>query len=112
VQFGSLGKLKAAAKALYRQKPPERPGVGGFDLGTYYAEQEANVWPENWPSALLFSRLATQWRVGMGGRYALDYCSLYPLIDRITDTQEQWFLMFDDIREMESAALEAMDEAS
>lgn len=56
----------------------------------------------------LFRLLDTQWRVGMGGYYGLDYSALYPLMDRLGVTGDDWLLLFADIRTLESAALAAM----
>jgi hypothetical protein len=47
----------------------------------------------------------------MGGATGLDYAAVYPLLDRETQTREEWADMFDDIRELEAAALVAMNEA-
>ena len=66
------------------------------------------MWPENWPAFSLFRRLQTQWQVGMNGRTGLRYEALYPLLDRLTDSQEQWAQMFDDVRVLEYAALDQM----
>lgn len=79
------------------------------------AEQQkkdaVEVWPENWPIFALFASLQTQWRVaGMGGPVGLDYAALYPLLDRLTSDPAEWHAHFEDVREMESAALDAMRE--
>lgn len=44
----------------------------------------------------------------MNGRTGLRYEALYPLLDRLTDSQEQWAQMFDDVRVLEYAALDQM----
>lgn len=44
----------------------------------------------------------------MGGRCGLRYEALYPLLDRATETEEQWDELFDDVRVMEYAALKQM----
>lgn len=48
----------------------------------------------------------------MGGPTGLDYCAVYPLLDRMTSDPDGWDTHFEDVREMESAALEAMRESS
>lgn len=53
-------------------------------------------------------RLTTQWRVGMGGISGLDYLPLFALLDRVTQSREEWDEMLDDVRVLESAALRAM----
>lgn len=54
--------------------------------------------------------MSTQWRTGVGGVIGLDYCAIYPIIDRITKDNEEWNALFDDVREIESGALQAMSE--
>ena len=67
------------------------------------------VWPENWEIFLLFRRLATQWRVGMGGPTGLEYGVAYRLLDDLAGgDREEWYRLLDDLRVLEQAALEAM----
>jgi len=66
------------------------------------------VWPENVRAFTLFTRVGTQWRVGMSGATGLDYCALYPLLDRETKDEAEWQQLFDDIQVMESKALSIM----
>jgi len=44
----------------------------------------------------------------MNGATGLDYCALYPLLDRAAKDDEEWQQLFDDIQVMESAALSIM----
>lgn len=44
----------------------------------------------------------------MSGATGLDYCALYPLLDRETKDEAEWQQLFDDIQVMESAALSIM----
>lgn len=75
------------------------------------------MWPENEEIFLLFRDLSSQWLTiaagGTGGgmviRYALNYPSLYPLLDRISPDKETWQENFQLIRVMESAALVEMN---
>ena len=53
-------------------------------------------------------RLQTQWRDGVNGRTGLDYCAAYPLIDRATSSADDWHQLLDDLRVIETAALEQM----
>lgn len=106
---GAPGKLKAAAEAFYR--PTKQPGQGnaiGAALAAAAANQEVEVWPENWRSWSLFTDLSTQWIVGMGGRTGMRYESIFPLLDRMEPTREGWDALFKDIQVMEQAALTAM----
>lgn len=72
--------------------------------------QEVHIWPENWPAFELFESLRTQWRAGFGGPTGLCYEAVYPLIDRLTTTREEWERLFEDIRLMEREALSVMQE--
>jgi hypothetical protein len=66
------------------------------------------VWPENWPAVMVFRRMTTQWRVGMGGPTGLDYGVLFRLLDNERLSGDEWDQMFADVCVMEAAALEAM----
>lgn len=66
------------------------------------------MWPEHHQSVLMFIKVATQWRSGMGGREGLDYGPLLFLMNRLDLTQEKFDQMFDDIQVMEAAALQEM----
>ena len=48
----------------------------------------------------------------MGGPTGLDYTVLFRLLDQHGLSKEEWSLGFDDIRIMESAALETMRQSS
>lgn len=68
------------------------------------------VWPENWRVFVLFSRLQTQWSVGMGGATGLRYEAVYPLLDREARGAEDWQQLFDDLQTLEGAALKQMSD--
>ncbi len=68
------------------------------------------VWPENWRVFVLFSRLQTQWSVGMSGAAGLRYEAVYPLLDRAAQGAEDWQQLFDDLQTLEGAALKQMAE--
>ncbi len=58
----------------------------------------------------MFASLDTQWDyAGMGSRSGLKYLVLFAKMDRMNLTPEQYDELEDDIREMEHAALEAMN---
>lgn len=88
---------------------PAREGdvIGGM-LAAAAANQVVEVWPDNWPAWRLFMQVSTQWTVGMAGPTGLRYEALYPLLDRFTETEDDWRSMFEDIHELERAALTAM----
>ena len=44
----------------------------------------------------------------MGGATGLDYCALYPMLDKATKDEAEWQQLFDDIKAMESEALSIM----
>jgi len=75
-----------------------------------YEDDFIEVWPENWPAVDLFISMGTQWRIGMEGRTGLDYGALYPQLDRLTDTPEQYDDLFSDIRWLERSALATMNQ--
>jgi hypothetical protein len=94
---------------MYARLPTEQELTGtGFTVADY--EEEAEVWPENWPVFRFFLMMQTQWDVGMAGRTGLKYQVLFDLMDRQQLSGDEWQEMFDDIRAMEAAALNAMHE--
>ena len=68
------------------------------------------VWPENWRVFVLFSRLQTQWSVGMSGATGLRYEAVYPLLDREAQGAEDWQQLFDDLQTLEGTALKQMSD--
>jgi hypothetical protein len=56
----------------------------------------------------LFRRVDTQWRIGMGGATGLDYVVLFRLMDQLSLERERWDELLEEIRIMESVALEEM----
>lgn len=58
----------------------------------------------------LFLRVRTQWDVGMAGPVRLIYASVYPLLDRMSLSPDDWLAMLDDITSMEVEALKTMHE--
>lgn len=67
-----------------------------------------DVWPENWLPMQVFSRLGTQWRVGMGGATGLDYSALISVMNLLEVKKKDRGYMFWAIQKMESAALKQM----
>ena len=57
---------------------------------------------------MTFIQLGTQWRTGMNGPTGLDYLALFGLLDRRGITGDEFDSVFEDIRTLESAALEEM----
>jgi hypothetical protein len=69
------------------------------------------VWPENWPAFTLFTRLGSQWRVGMNGAIGLDHNVLFHRMDRMGLSADDYAQLDDDICVMEQAALSAIRES-
>lgn len=68
------------------------------------------VWPDNWPIFQVFCAVRTQWRFsGMGRATGLDYCAVYPLLERHYPSNKAFFAALDDIQAMEIAALETLN---
>lgn len=93
---------------MYTPSPKQEAPRSGFDIGHFLKDQEVEVWPENWPVLDIFSQLSTQWRVGTGGPIGLDYNVMFRVLDMEGLSGQEWRDFFDDLRIMESAALEAM----
>jgi hypothetical protein len=56
----------------------------------------------------VFESVRTQWQHGFNGPTNLNYCAVYPLLDRIADDQDDWWALFNDLRVLEAGALNAM----
>lgn len=74
----------------------------------YADEWTVEVWPENVEAINLFCKISSQWRVGPGGPYGLDYNVLYQKMDRMGLTPERYEELEDEIRTLEDGALEEM----
>ena len=96
------------AAALYTPKPDEDKPRNGFDIGNFLAEQEVEVFPENWQTVEVFLLVGTQWRTSMSGVVGLDYNVLFRLLDLECQDQDRWKEVFEGVRVMESAAIAAM----
>ena len=70
-----------------------------------YDDDVTEVWPENFEVFQLFATLQTQWRTGMSGPSGLDYNTLFGLMAMQHLSDERQCELLDDIRVMESAAL-------
>lgn len=74
------------------------------------AGPELEVWPDCWPAVGLFLRLATQWRFGFAGPTGLDYGPAFRLMDRMGLDGDEWDDLFEDLRVLEGAALDMLNE--
>jgi hypothetical protein len=66
------------------------------------------VWPDCIAAINLFCQIGSQWRMSQAGPYGLDYNVLYHKLDRMNLTPDEYQQMEDDIRTLETAALDAM----
>jgi hypothetical protein len=70
-----------------------------------------DVWPDNLQAVNMFISMSTQWRTGMSGPTGLDYNAL-PGVMRMTGIpRASWGTVFEDLRQMEDAALQVMHQA-
>jgi len=67
-----------------------------------------DVWPDNVRAVNVFIALSTQWRVGFGGAYGLDFNVLYRKMDRLALSPDDCEDLEAEIRVLEDAALETM----
>lgn len=104
-QFVSGERVKSVAEYLADGFPQH---VAEFMAGNPPPPFE--VAPDNWPAALMFSALQTQWRIGMNGATGLDYAVLPAVFDLHGVATEDRGDVFECLRIMEGAALEAMAE--
>ena len=102
-----LGKLTAGAKELYTAPPSEQELAGTGLTPEDYEGEDFEVWPENWPAFSVFCQMSTQWRVGLNGPTGLDYNVLFKIMSRLGLPDDEYDVMFSDVRVMEVAALEA-----
>jgi hypothetical protein len=73
-----------------------------------FANEVVEIWPENYESFLVFTSMSTQWRVGMNGATGLDYNVLSEIWKRLKIPMDKRDDIFQDLRVMESKALETM----
>lgn len=81
--------------------------AAGFEPEDYDADV-VEVWSENEESVRFFGLLRTQWRIGMSGATGLDYTAVLAVLRHQRLSRQRAQEVFDDVRVMEFAALEAM----
>jgi Phage related hypothetical protein (DUF1799) len=105
------GKLREAARAVYTPQASDAEiRAAGFEPEDFSEDDDAYVWPENWPAFQLFTFLSTQWRTGFAGPTGLDYLAMYRAVDELDLTPEDRRDVIDCVRVMEAAALEFFQE--
>ncbi len=113
---GEAGKLKGAARALYRVAPSpptaEEAAFWGLTIeeATPVAPPDFPVWPDNWVAVCTFIAIESQWRVGFNGPYGLDYNVLYRKLDRMNLEPDEYEDVEASVRELEAHALTEMRE--
>jgi hypothetical protein len=80
----------------------------GLTPEDYANDWTVELWPDNLIPANVFISMGTQWRVGPGGVYGLDYNALPVVMDLLAVPATERADVFDAIRTMEDAALEEM----
>ena len=83
----------------------------GLKPEDYAEEHAAEVWPCNVQAVNAFVSMGTQWRVGPGGAYGLDYGVLPQVLRLAQIPRKEWPQVFDSIRVLEDAALAEMRKA-
>lgn len=73
-------------------------------------DDSIEVWPCCWDAVRLFEAMATQWRVGMGGAYGLDYGVVRDVARLIGIDRKSLSGVFADLRTLEHEALAVMAE--
>ena len=91
--------------------PPPNPFAAALAIANA-APTEVEVWPENWPAWCLYLRVATQWRYSWSGPTGLDYASVYPLLDRMDLSPQDWDQMLADLQVIEVSARDEMRKQS
>ena len=74
-----------------------------------FAGDALEVYEDNEQAFLLFTFLATQWRVGMNGKTGLDYLVMYHKMDRMKLDEDDYSQLENDMQVMERSALEEMN---
>ena len=73
-----------------------------------FEDESCELWQENERAVNLFSRVSTQWRVGMAGPVGLDYGPMFSLMSRMRLTENEYDTLFDDMRVVERTAIECL----
>lgn len=95
---------------MYWRAPPDDE-LAAFGLKVSdVTPPDVEVWPENATALDVFVQMGTQWRVGAGGAVGLDY-GVLPFVMRMSGVPpRERGEVFEAIRVMEHAALQAMSE--
>lgn len=95
---------------MYERQPDAAElAASGLTLEDF-AGSAAEIWPENLIVFRLFQDVQTQWRAAGMGLIGLDYNVVFAKMGRMGLTPDEYDDLEDDVREMEFAALAAMNE--
>lgn len=110
---GPIGKLKAAARALYTQQPSEAElAIWGLRPDDF-TEDALSVWPDNWAAVEFFSYVgAGAWNIGYSGPIGIRPEAYREVRCGLGVTDEQWRDIFRDVCVLEAEAIETMKKAS
>lgn len=89
---------------------PQELAFWGLTPEDVVAQNQVEVWADNWQAVELFGQMRTQWRVGFGGIVGLDYLFLNFLMDWRKIPHEEREELLNKIRVMEYAALDIFRE--
>lgn len=82
----------------------------GFTPEDY--DETVEVWPENWQAWCLYAEMSGQWRHSTNGMetkpVAMDYTALFLRMERMRLSDQEWELLFADIRVIEGAVLQEL----
>jgi hypothetical protein len=96
------------ARALYTA-PPSAAEAAAFGLTVQEASgPDVEVWPDCVLSINVFINLGTQWRHGYSGKTGLDYGCVPDVLRLLGIARREWPVIFEDLRVLESAALETI----
>jgi hypothetical protein len=97
----------AVARALYEREATAAE-LAAFGLKPSDYAGVVWYWPDTRQAVDLFSRVRTQWRIGLNGATGLSYGDICPLMDRMRLSEDDWDALFADLQLMEQEALDAM----
>jgi hypothetical protein len=73
-----------------------------------FVKEDVEVWQVNWASVSVMVAMQDQWRVGPNGPYALDYCALNEVWERLRIPKKKRDRVFNDLRIMVPEALKTI----
>lgn len=96
-------------RAFYKRIPTEKELEGTGFTPADYETDDFEIWPDNIRAINLFTTLQTQLRTGGMGPTGFDYNVYFSRMDRMKLSEQEFEWLFDDIRTIESEALNAIN---